>query len=68
LLSDPDLVAMKAYGAWGKKQMYGKTVDGTIRSTVIIGPEGKVLKHWPAVKNAEVHPAEVLQFLQARQD
>jgi peroxiredoxin Q/BCP len=68
LLSDPNLGVMKAYGAWGKKQMYGKTVEGTIRSTVIIGSDGKVLKHWPAIKNAEAHPAEVLEFLKARQD
>ena len=63
LLSDPDLAVMKAYGAWGEKRMYGKPVEGTIRSTVVIGPDGKVLKHWPKVKDAAAHPAEVLQFL-----
>jgi peroxiredoxin Q/BCP len=63
LLSDPDTKMMKAYGAWGKKQMYGKTVEGTIRSTVVIGPDGKVLRHWPAVKKAEEHPQEVLGFI-----
>ena len=54
---------MKKYGAFGKKMMYGKEVQGTIRSTVVIGPKGDVIKHWPAVKNAEAHPEEVLQFL-----
>jgi thioredoxin-dependent peroxiredoxin len=38
LLSDPQLEVMKKYGAFGKKLMYGKPVQGTIRSTVVIGP------------------------------
>lgn len=63
LLSDPDAAVMKAYGAFGEKLMYGKPVTGTIRSTVVIGPDGKVVKHWPTVKKAEAHPAEVLAFL-----
>jgi peroxiredoxin Q/BCP len=63
LLSDPELKTMKAYGAWGQKVMYGKTVEGTIRSTVVVGPDGKVVKHWPAVKNAEEHPQRVLECL-----
>lgn len=63
LLSDPDTKTMRAYGAWGEKQMYGKTVEGTIRSTVVIGPDGKVLKHWASVKKAEQHPEEVLKFM-----
>jgi peroxiredoxin Q/BCP len=65
LLSDPDAEVMKAYGAFGEKVMYGKPVMGTIRSTVVIGPNGKVAKHWPAVKKAEEHPEEVLAFLAA---
>ncbi len=63
LLSDPDAAVMKAYGAFGEKLMYGKPVQGTIRSTVVIGPDGKVVKHWAAVKKAEEHPADVLAFL-----
>jgi peroxiredoxin Q/BCP len=63
LLSDPDAEVMKAYGAYGEKMMYGKPVMGTIRSTVVIGPNGKIVKHWPAVKKAETHPEEVLEFL-----
>lgn len=63
LLSDPDAAVMKAYGAFGEKLMYGKPVQGTIRSTVVIGPDGKVVKHWTAVKKAEEHPADVLAFL-----
>jgi peroxiredoxin Q/BCP len=63
LLSDPNSEVMKKYGAFGKKMMYGKEVQGTIRSTVVIGPKGDVIKHWPAVKKAEEHPEEVLAFL-----
>ena len=63
LLSDPTTEVMKKYGAFGKKMMYGKEVQGTIRSTVVIGPKGDVIKHWPAVKKAEEHPKEVLAFL-----
>jgi thioredoxin-dependent peroxiredoxin len=66
LLSDPGASTMKAYGAWGEKTMYGKKVTGTIRSTVVIGPDGKVLRHWPSVKRAAEHPAEVLAFLAGR--
>ena len=65
LLSDPNAEVMKKYGAFGKKMMYGKEVQGTIRSTVVVGPKGDVIKHWPTVKNAAVHPEEVSQFLKS---
>jgi peroxiredoxin Q/BCP len=65
LLSDPKTEMLKKYSAFGKKMMYGKEVQGTIRSTVIIDSKGEVVKHWPAVKNAHEHPAEVLAFLQS---
>ncbi|MGZ8483217.1 MAG: peroxiredoxin [Candidatus Binatia bacterium] len=63
LLSDPKLEMMKKYGAYGKKMMYGKEVQGTIRSTVVIDPKGEVIKHWTIVKKAEEHPKEVLVYL-----
>ena len=63
LLSDPTMETMRAYGAFGEKTMYGKTAEGAIRSTVIIGPDGKILKHWPKVAKAEEHPQEVLEYL-----
>jgi thioredoxin-dependent peroxiredoxin len=66
LLSDPKTAVMKRYGAFGKKLMYGKTVEGTIRSTIVIGPKGEVIKHWPTVKKAEAHPEEVLSFLKTK--
>ena len=63
LLSDPDKSTMRKYGAWGKKMLYGKLMEGSIRSTAIIGTDGKVLKHWPKVRGAAEHPQEVLEFL-----
>lgn len=66
LLSDPDTKMMQAYGAFGEKMQYGKTVMGTIRSTVIIGPDGNVSKHWKKVPEAATHPAKVLEFLEAQ--
>lgn len=66
LLSDPKAEIMKKYGAFGKKMMYGKEVQGTIRSTVIIGPKGDVIKHWPTVRKADVHPDEVMAFLKSQ--
>lgn len=63
LLSDPKTEVMKKYGAFGKKMMYGKEVQGTIRSTVVIGPKGEVIKHWPTVKKADAHPEEVFAAL-----
>jgi peroxiredoxin Q/BCP len=66
LLSDPKTEVMKKYGAFGKKMMYGKPVQGTIRSTVVIGPKGDVIKQWSTVKKAEAHPEEVFAFLKER--
>src|SRR6185295_14029024 len=65
LLSDGDRKVMTAYGAYGEKMMYGKKTIGTIRSTVWIGPDGKVRKHWARVANAEAHPAQVLEAIRA---
>jgi peroxiredoxin Q/BCP len=66
LLSDPDAKMMQAYGAFGEKVMYGKKTMGTIRSTVVVGPDGMVVKHWQTVKKAEDHPAVVVGFLTER--
>jgi peroxiredoxin Q/BCP len=65
LLSDPDRKVMTRYGAYGEKVMYGKKAMGVIRSTVWIGPDGKVRRHWARVANAEAHPAQVLEALRA---
>jgi peroxiredoxin Q/BCP len=42
LASDPDKAVLEAWGAWGEKTLYGKTVTGVIRSTVVVDPEGAV--------------------------
>ena len=66
LLSDPDKKVMAKYGAFGEKMMYGKKTTGVIRSTVWIGPDGKVVKHWRRVAKAADHPAKVLEALEER--
>jgi peroxiredoxin Q/BCP len=63
LLSDPDLSVHRAYGAFGEKTMYGKKVEGVIRSTFLIGPDGKVARVWRSVK-VDGHVAKVLEALQ----
>jgi peroxiredoxin Q/BCP len=65
LLSDPTKAMMKKYKAFGEKMMYGKKVLGVIRSTVWIGPDGVVKKHWAKVPEAAAHPAKVLEALLA---
>ena len=64
LLSDPDRRVMEKYGAWGEKDLYGKKVVGVIRSTVWIGANGKVKKHWKRVPDAAKHPAQVIAAIQ----
>jgi len=66
LLSDPDKSMMTTYGAYGEKMLYGKKTVGVIRSTVWIGADGKVKKHWKRVAKAEAHPAQVLDALTGR--
>jgi peroxiredoxin Q/BCP len=62
LLSDPDAEVQKAWGVWGEKNMYGKKVFGTVRTTVVVGPDGKVRKVFPKVK-VDGHVAAVLEAL-----
>jgi len=63
LLSDPDRKVMEAWGAYGDKVLYGKKTKGVIRSTVWVGPDGAVRKHWARVADAAKHPAQVLERL-----
>ena len=65
LLSDPDKQVMRTYGAFGEKVLYGKTVTGAIRSSVLIDAEGRVHKHWRRVSKAATHPDSVLKVLDA---
>ena len=42
LLSDPDRAVLDSYGAYGEKMLYGKSVTGVIRSTIVVGPDANV--------------------------
>jgi peroxiredoxin Q/BCP len=66
LLSDPDRAVMEKFGAYGEKMMYGKKTKGVIRSTVWIGPDGKVRKHWARVADAAKHPEQVLAAMRGK--
>jgi peroxiredoxin Q/BCP len=63
LLSDKDRKVMTAWGAYGDKMMYGKKTKGVIRSTVWVGRDGTVRKHWARVADAAKHPAAVLEMV-----
>ena len=62
LLSDPDLEAIKAYGVWQEKKLYGKVSFGVVRTTFIINEEGKIEKILPKV-NPDKNASEVLEML-----
>ena len=62
LLSDPELTAIQAYGVWQEKKMCGKVSMGVVRTTFIIGADGKIEKIMPKVK-PDTNAAEVLEYL-----
>ena len=62
LLSDPDRVAIEAYGVWQEKKNYGKVSMGVVRSTYIIDAEGKIEAVMPKVK-PDTNAAEILEML-----
>jgi peroxiredoxin Q/BCP len=64
LLTDADHKVGEAYGAWGEKTLYGKKTIGVIRSTFLIGSDGKVIRPWYQVK-ADGHADKVLAELEA---
>lgn len=49
LLSDPDHEMLEAYGAWGEKNLYGRTTVGVIRSAVLLDQDGIVVKRWKRI-------------------
>ena len=63
LLSDPDKLVMKEYAAFGEKKLYGKVVEGVIRSTVVVDEDGKVFLAQYNVK-ATGHVAKLRKDLQ----
>lgn len=62
LVSDPERIAIQAYGAWGEKKNYGRTYTGLIRSTVLVGPDGTIAQVWPNIR-AKGHVERVLKAL-----
>ena len=64
LLSDPDLVAIQAYGVWQEKKLYGKVSMGVVRSTFVIDENGMIEKVMPKVK-PDTNAAEILTYLKA---
>jgi thioredoxin-dependent peroxiredoxin len=66
LLCDEDHAVAEAYGAWQEKVNYGSTYMGIVRSTFLVGPDGRVAAAWPKVK-AEGHAAQVLAAIRAAQ-
>lgn len=64
ILSDESLTTIKAYGAWGKKKLYGREYDGVLRNTYLINPKGEIVKTYLGVK-PDTHAAEILKDLKA---
>jgi peroxiredoxin Q/BCP len=62
LLSDPGKEVIRAYGAWGVKQLYGQVYEGVMRQTYLIDPAGRVARVWEKVR-PEGHAAEVAEAL-----
>lgn len=62
LLSDETLAVQRAYGAYGEKTLYGKKIEGTLRSTFVIDAEGRIAARWSPVK-VPGHAAAVLASL-----
>ena len=62
LLSDEDHKIAEKYGVWGLKKFMGREFLGTVRSTFLIDPEGKIAKMWDPVK-AKGHAEAVLEAL-----
>jgi peroxiredoxin Q/BCP len=64
LASDETHQMLEAYGVWGEKSMYGKTFQGILRTTVLIGGDGRIIRIWRHVK-VDGHADEVLAAAQA---
>jgi peroxiredoxin Q/BCP len=62
LLSDPDHKTIESFGAWQLKKFMGRTYMGIVRSTFLIGPDGRIERVWERVKT-KGHAAEILKQL-----
>ncbi|TVQ63318.1 MAG: thioredoxin-dependent thiol peroxidase [Phycisphaerales bacterium] len=65
LLADPGSKVCEKYGVWQEKSMYGRTYMGVVRTTYLIGPDGKVVRRWDKVK-VPGHAEDVLGELASR--
>lgn len=65
LLADADHEVAEKYGVWQKKTRYGRSYMGIVRTTYLIGPDGKVAKRWDKV-SVDGHAADVLKELTAK--
>ncbi len=66
LLSDPELVAIKAYDVWQEKKLYGKVSMGVVRTTYIIDEQGVIEKVMPKVK-PDTNAGDILDYLKNEQ-
>ena len=64
LISDERHQMLHAYGAWGEKSMYGRTFEGILRTTVLIGADGRIARVWRHVK-VDGHADQVLEAARA---
>lgn len=64
LASDEQHAMLEAYGVWGEKSMYGRTFLGISRTTVLIGPDSRIIRIWRNVK-VDGHADEVLAAAQS---
>ena len=67
LLVDADAAVHKLYGAWGEKKLYGKVSLGPLRTTIVVGKDGKLAKHFERVRVAG-HVAAVLEIVKKLSD
>ncbi len=67
LLSDPEGKVLEKYDAWGEKKNYGRTYMGIIRSTVVVGPTGKVVEHFPKVR-VKGHVDKVIEAIETHRE
>ena len=67
LLSDETHKMLESYGVWAKKSMYGKEFMGVVRTTFLIGADGRIANMWPKVK-VEGHVEAVLESARALAD
>lgn len=65
LLADPDHTAISAYGAWGRKSMYGREYEGVVRSSVVIDEDGRVLATFDKIQPKQ-QSAKALKALRER--